>query len=69
MSRLVYRTVFDLPPPDGPWYTAWTAGEPVDLLFIVAPEVRRLHSTYAGVPALPPTVAPDAVVLLPVPAP
>lgn len=67
MDRLIYRTVFDLLPPRGAWFTAWTGEKSADLLLINAAEVKRLHATYLDVPALPADIPPDAFKLIPDP--
>jgi hypothetical protein len=50
MSRLRYRTVFDVPPaPDGDWLKAWTGDEKGTV--IVSPnDLRRFKKTYFEVP-------------------
>ncbi len=55
ISRLHYRTVFDLPAGKSDPVEAW-AGEKVDanwLLVINPMEIERLHRTYLDVPSLP----------------
>jgi hypothetical protein len=53
MSRLRYRTVFDVPPaPDGDWLRAWTGDEKGTV--IVSPnDLRRFKKTYFEVPTPP----------------
>ena len=57
MTRLRYRTVFDVPAgvadPVRAWAGADVIGDPDWLLVINPSEVTRLHGTYAGIPALP----------------
>jgi hypothetical protein len=53
MTRLCYRTVFDVPPaPDGDWLKAWTGDEKGTV--IVSPnDLRRFKKTYFDVPTPP----------------
>jgi hypothetical protein len=54
MSRLSYRTVFDVNvEPSESVVDAWTRGAPADALIIVDPnELRRFTQTYRGIPEL-----------------
>jgi hypothetical protein len=58
MSRLHYRTVFDIPPgetdPIDAWVGAEAKGNPNWLLVINPTEIERLHRTYFDVPGLRP---------------
>jgi hypothetical protein len=55
MSRLHYRTVFDVDATAGQSVIdAWAAGAPADATLLVDPnELRRFHQTYHGIPDLP----------------
>jgi hypothetical protein len=57
MTRLHYKTVFDLPADDPDAVDAWAgpaaAGNADWVLVINPPEVARLHATYVGTPPLP----------------
>jgi hypothetical protein len=51
MSRLRYRTVFDVPPAkDGDWLAAWTGGER-GLVIVTPGDLRRFKRTYFEVPS------------------
>jgi hypothetical protein len=51
MSRLRYRTVFDVPPAkDGDWLAAWTGNEP-GLVIVTPADLRRFKATYFDVPS------------------
>ena len=70
MTRLHYKTVFDLPADDPDAVEAWAgpsaAGNAGWVLVINPVEVARLHATYVGTPPLPAAWAkrgPDAFVL------
>jgi hypothetical protein len=53
MSRLRYRTVFDVPPAVGEdWLGAWTGGERGTVI-VFPGELLRFRSTYFGVPTPP----------------
>jgi hypothetical protein len=55
MTRLRYRTVFDVPPPakDGDWLTAWTGGERNGTALVFPGELLRFKRTYVDVPSPP----------------
>jgi hypothetical protein len=55
MSRLHYRTVFDVDAEPGESVIdAWAAGAPADATRLVDPnELRRFNQTYYGIPELP----------------
>jgi hypothetical protein len=55
MSRLHYRTVFDVDAKPGESVIdAWAAGAPADARLLVDPnELRRFNQTYYGIPELP----------------
>jgi len=57
MTRLHYRTVFDVPADDSDPIDAWVGPQAKgdrDWLLVVNPtEINRLHRTYIGIPALP----------------
>ncbi len=55
MNRLRYRTVFDVKAPANDIFDAWGTA-PSDVRVIHAPELRRLHQTYAHIPQLRPAV-------------
>jgi hypothetical protein len=59
MSRLHYRTVFDLQPGDpiDAWVGSQAKGDPNWLLVINPMEIDRLNKTYIGVPPVPPAWA------------
>jgi hypothetical protein len=56
MNRLFYRTVFDVDAKPGESViNVWRRGTPEDAWVVVDPnELRRFHTTYAGIAALPP---------------
>jgi hypothetical protein len=56
MSRLYYRTVFDVDAKPGESVIdAWAAGAPSSATLLVDPnELRRFHQTYLAIPELPP---------------
>jgi hypothetical protein len=52
MSRLRYRTVFDVPgAPDADWLAAWGGATPGQTVIVFPGELRRFTRTYSGVPA------------------
>jgi hypothetical protein len=54
MSRLRYRTVFDVPPAVGEdWLGAWTAGALEGTVVVFPDELLRFKRTYFGVPTPP----------------
>jgi hypothetical protein len=57
MTRLHYRTVFDVPAngsdPIDAWVGPQAKGDPNWLLVVNPTEIERLHRTYIGIPALP----------------
>jgi hypothetical protein len=55
MSRLHYRTVFDVDAKPGESaIDAWAEGAPADATRLVDPnELRRFNQTYYGIPELP----------------
>jgi hypothetical protein len=58
MSRLRYRTVFDVPPGDD-WLAAWLGAAPLDekTVILVDPgELGRFARTYRGLPTVPPEI-------------
>jgi hypothetical protein len=69
MSRLHYRTVFDVDAKPGESVIdAWAAGAPPDATRLVDPnELRRFNRTYFGIPELPAELreASEPVVLQP----
>jgi hypothetical protein len=51
MTRLRYRTVFDVPPAkNGDWLAAWTGNEP-GLVIVTPADLRRFKGTYFDVPS------------------
>jgi hypothetical protein len=59
MSRITYRTVFDVDAQPGESVIdAWARGAPADAVRVVDPnELKRFHGTYRGIPALAPEFA------------
>ena len=54
MTRLRYRTVFDVPPAkDGDWVGAWTGGHDAGAVVVFPNELRRFRRTYFEVPTPP----------------